>query len=149
MATNTTATCNHSNTAYKKMCTNLEKKLTAAQQQIQQLKKQLENANKQQKVEAQKFHKKEQLLKSTFAKKQQVAQQNLTKKIKLIERKWQDQLNNKINTVKEMAFKQGLKESERCVQQISKQLSQQIHASKPQANSPKSSKRAKKYKSVA
>lgn len=108
---------------YKKMKSSLEKKLHSAQRQIQDLKKQLQNTNKKQRVLIQRANKKERLLKSGFAKKQRSFQQNFKKRVKLMEQKWQHQLDNKINNVKHVAFKQGVQEGERCVRQISKKYS--------------------------
>ncbi len=129
-----------SSAPYKKMKSNLEQKLRLAQREIQNLRKQLQSANKKQRSIAQQANKKEQLLKSGFAKKQRGFQQNFKKRIQLIEQKWQHQLDNKINDVKQVAFKRGVKEGERCIRQIAKKfdVSSTLKSTKVQAKSKKS-----------
>lgn len=109
--------------SYKKMKSNLENKLRLAQREIQGLKKQLQNATKKQQIIIQRSNKKERVLKSSFAKKQRHFQQNFKKRLTSMERKWQNELNSKINDVKQVAFKQGIQESERCVREASKKFS--------------------------
>lgn len=140
------------NAAYKKMKSQLEKQLQDAQNNIQALKKQLQSANKKQQAIIERASKKERLLKAGFAKKQRYSQKNFNNRVKLMERQWQNQLCEKIKTLKQQAFKEGvhrgIQEGERCIRQISQQYRAALTLPKsmqrPQSDKNQTQRRATK-----